>query len=47
LYINTKRTELAAKKIVTIIKSVLNDRTKDQHEMDDHEKVGEKHSMGK
>jgi hypothetical protein len=35
---NTKRTELAAKKIVTIIKSVLNKRKKDQHEMDDHEK---------
>lgn len=30
---NTKRTDLAAKKIVTTIKSVLNDRKKDQHEM--------------
>jgi hypothetical protein len=35
---NTKRIELAAKKIVTTIKSVLNGRKKDQHEMDDHEK---------
>jgi hypothetical protein len=34
----TKRTELAAKKIVTITKSVLNDRKKDQHEMGDNEK---------
>jgi hypothetical protein len=33
---NTKRTELAAKKIVTIIKSVLNERKKDQHKMNDH-----------
>jgi hypothetical protein len=38
LYMKTKRTELAAKKIVTITKSVLNDRKKDQHEMDDHKK---------
>jgi hypothetical protein len=35
---NTKRTGLAAKKIMTIIKSVVNERKKDQHEMDDHEK---------
>jgi hypothetical protein len=35
---NTKRTELAAKEIVTIVKSVLNERKKDQYEMDDHER---------
>jgi len=34
----TKRTEMAAKEIVTTIKSVLNERKKDQHEMDDHER---------